>query len=98
MKRVALASICVGLFAMSGFAQSINARRENQQDRIAQGIKSGSLNANEAAHLETREARLNREIHYDRAHDDGHLTNAEKRQITRQQNRLSRAIYRDKHN
>jgi hypothetical protein len=79
-------------------AQTVNQRRENQQDRIAQGVNSGQLTAGETARLETREAHVNREIRDDREDHNGHLTPAEKRQVTRQQNRLSRSIYRDKHN
>src|SRR4051812_9605865 len=40
--------------------RNINQRQENQQDRIAQGIKSGELTAREAARLEAQEARINR--------------------------------------
>jgi metal-dependent amidase/aminoacylase/carboxypeptidase family protein len=79
-------------------AQTINQRRENQQDRIAQGIQSGSLTAGEAARLETKEARLNRQIRDDREDHNGHLTKAQRTQINRQQNKLSRHIYRAKHN
>jgi hypothetical protein len=78
-------------------AQTINQRRENQQDRIAQGIWSGRLTAGQAAHLESKETRLNHEIRRDREEHDGHLTRGERAQINRQQNRLSRDIYRDKH-
>jgi hypothetical protein len=77
---------------------TIHARKENQQDRIAQGVKSGQLTAGETAHLEKREARINREVHNDRVANGGKLTPAERRQVNRQQNRTSRAIYRDKHN
>src|SRR5277367_3133325 len=37
-------------------AGKIADRKENQQDRIAQGVKSGQLTAGETAHLENREA------------------------------------------
>jgi hypothetical protein len=77
---------------------TIHARKENQQDRIAQGVKSGQLTAGETAHLEKREARINREVHNERVANGGKLTPAERRQVNRQQNRTSRAIYRDKHN
>ena len=76
----------------------IQQRKENQQARIAQGVKSGSLTARETANLEHKETRLNREIRRDRRANGGNLTNNEKRQINRQQNKLSRNIYRDKHN
>jgi hypothetical protein len=77
---------------------TIHQRKENQQDRIAQGVKSGQLTAGETAHLEKREARINREVHNERVANGGKLTPAERRQVNRQQNRTSRAIYRDKHN
>lgn len=76
----------------------VGKRRENQQDRIAQGVKSGQLTAGETAHLENREANINREVRNDRASNGGKLTVQERRQVNRQQNRTSRAIYRDKHN
>ncbi|HZU09462.1 MAG TPA: hypothetical protein VFA02_06115 [Pseudacidobacterium sp.] len=77
---------------------TVNQRRENQQDRIANGVQSGQLTAAETKNLESREANLNREIKDDRKADDGHLTTAEKQQINHQQNNLSRSLYDDKHN
>jgi hypothetical protein len=74
----------------------INQRKENQQDRIAQGVRSGQLTAGETSRLEAREARINRQEA--RMKSDGNFTPAEKAKITREQNRTSRAIYRDKHN
>jgi hypothetical protein len=79
-------------------AQTIQQRKENQQDRIANGVKNGSLTAGETAHLETKESRLNKEIHTDRKANGGNLTNNQKNQVNRQQNRLSGQIYQDKHN
>jgi hypothetical protein len=76
----------------------IQRRKENQQDRIAQGVASGQLTAGETANLEHKEAKLNREIRNERRANGGTLTPQEKRQVNRQQNRLSRNIYRDKHN
>lgn len=76
----------------------VGKRAENQQDRIAQGIKSGQLSAGEAAHLEKNEARINNEVRHDRAANGGKLTAKEKAQVNRQQNRQSRQIYQAKHN
>jgi hypothetical protein len=99
MKNVILAIAAAALLAASLPAdQKIAARKENQQDRIAQGVKSGQLTAGETARLETKESRLNKETRTDRAAKGGKLTGAEKRQVNRQQNRLSRDIYKDKHN
>ncbi|HEY1802034.1 MAG TPA: hypothetical protein VGG46_13980 [Terriglobales bacterium] len=76
----------------------VGQRQRNQQDRIAQGIKSGQLKPGETAHLENHEAHVNREVHRDRAANGGKLTAGEKARVNRQQNRDSRRIYRDKHN
>ena len=76
----------------------VGTRAENQQDRIAQGIKSGQLTAGEAAHLESNEAKIKKEVRNDRAANGGKLTPQERKQVNRQQNRTSRQIYRDKHN
>jgi hypothetical protein len=76
----------------------VGQRRENQQDRIAQGIKSGQLTAGESSRLESKEAGLNKEVRTDRAANGGKLTSAEKIQVNKQQNKLSKKIYQDKHN
>lgn len=76
----------------------IQRRKENQQGRIAQGVGSGQLTARETANLEHKEANMNHEIRNDRKANGGTLTAQEKRQVNRQQNRVSRDIYRDKHN
>src|SRR5256886_11384124 len=73
-------------------------RKENQQDRIAQGVKSGQLTAGETANLETKEAAINGETKADRAANGGKLSAAEKKQINHQQNQVSKQIYADKHN
>ncbi|MGC1413732.1 MAG: hypothetical protein WA817_00500 [Candidatus Acidiferrum sp.] len=77
---------------------TIAQRKENQQDRIANGVKSGQLTGGETANLETKEAAINGETKADRAADGGKLTGAEKQQINQQQNGLSKQIYQDKHN
>jgi hypothetical protein len=76
----------------------INQRKENQQDRIAQGVKSGQLTAGETSHLEHQEAGINKEERGMRAQDNGHLTKTDRKTLHQQQNQESRRIYRDKHN
>ncbi len=73
-------------------------RKENQQDRIANGIQSGQLTAGETKNLEEKESAINAETRADRAADGGKLTTAEKQQINHQQNQMSKQIYNDKHN
>src|SRR5271165_3783418 len=77
---------------------TIGQRKENQQDRIANGVKSGQLTAGETSNLETKEAAINGETRADRAANGGKLTAAEKTQVDQQQNQLSKQIYNDKHN
>ncbi len=97
MKRLTLTSLFIGVFALTSFGQ-VNGRRENQQDRIAQGVQSGQLTPGESANLETQQRALNGEVRADRNGDSGKLTQAEKQQINGQQNSLSKQIYSDKHN
>jgi hypothetical protein len=77
---------------------SIAQRKENQQDRIANGVKSGQLTAGETANLEKKEAAINKETAADRAANGGKLTSTEKAQVNKQQNQVSKQIYADKHN
>jgi hypothetical protein len=77
---------------------NINQRKENQQDRIGQGVKSGQLTAGETSRLEHQEAGINKEERGMRAQDNGHLTKTDRQTLHQQQNQESRRIYRDKHN
>src|SRR5580698_7382643 len=76
----------------------VNARAENQQQRIANGVKNGSLSPRETANLERREASVQRQEKRDMAKNNGHLTKAEQNQLNRRQNHISQSIYKDKHN
>jgi hypothetical protein len=105
MKRTILIAASAALLtAGAAFAQSsstpndVNQRRENQQDRIAQGVQSGSLTAGETANLEKKEAAVNQEVRADRSLNGGHLTGQEKQIVNGQQNNLSKQVYNDKHN
>src|SRR5437870_13081428 len=76
----------------------IQERKENQQDRIGEGVENGSLTAGEAGRLERQESRLNQEGRRMRATNGGKLTAADRAKLNRQQNRLSKEIYQQKHN
>jgi hypothetical protein len=76
---------------------TINQRKENQQDRIAQGVKSGELKPGQTARLEHQEAGINKEEAGMKAQDNGKLTAQDRRTLTRQQNVESHRIYRAKH-
>jgi hypothetical protein len=75
----------------------VNRRQTRQQQRIAQGVSNGSLNATQTGHLENREAQVQRREQKDMAAHNGHLTRAEQKGINRQQNRISNTIAKDKH-
>ncbi len=91
--------IAAGAFlAAAVYGQTVDQRRENQQDRVAQGVASGQLTSGETARIEGQEAGVNRQIHQDRVANGGTLTPAERQQVNREQNRMSGEIYNDKHN
>ena len=102
MKLASLAlTAALVLAPAAAFAQSgttIYQRKDNQQDRISQGVRSGQLTPRETSHLERQEGRMSREERHMRAEDHGRLTRQDRRILTRQQNRESHRIYRDKHN
>jgi hypothetical protein len=76
----------------------VNRREANQQKRIANGVKNGKLNPNETAHLEKREANLQKTEQADMAKHNGHLTKVEQKNLNHRENRISRSIKRDKTN
>jgi hypothetical protein len=69
-------------------------RNVNQEKRIDQGVRSGSLNDAQVAHLQGREAHVDHLEH--NAGANGHVSRAEQRHIQRTENRDSRAIHRQK--
>jgi hypothetical protein len=85
------------MVAQTAAASTIQQRKVRQQDRIAQGVRSGELRAGQTARLEHQERGINREERGMRAQDHGRLTAYDRRTIHRQQNVESRRIYRDKH-
>jgi hypothetical protein len=75
----------------------VNRREGNQQQRIANGVRNGTLNAKQTANLEKRENNLQNREKKDMAQHNGHLTKAEQRGLNRQENRISHSIAADKH-
>jgi hypothetical protein len=77
---------------------TVQQRKQNQQNRIANGIQSGQLTAGETKNLENKESGINKEEAGMRASDNGKLTSADRTKLNNQQNRTSNQIYQDKHN
>jgi hypothetical protein len=107
MKNKFIAIAITGLLTATAFADSasttkkpltIQHRKHNQQARIHQGVKSGELTHHEAKHLEKQEHALNKEEREMRKENGGKLTAADRAKLNRQQNHLSKEIYKDKHN
>src|SRR5262249_9107603 len=107
MRFVVGTAILMAMVMPAAFAQSttttnppptIQQRKDNQQDRIANGVQDGQLTAGETKNIENKEAGINAEEKTMRADDDGHLTAADRTKLNNQQNRLSNNIYQDKHN
>src|SRR5690349_18383083 len=100
MKRFALTTMMTAALLLPAMYadEQVHDRKQNQQARIAQGVKSGQLNADETARLENREKNLNQTIRKDRAANGGKLTAQEKKQVNHRQNKISNSIYKDKHN
>jgi uncharacterized membrane protein YebE (DUF533 family) len=74
----------------------VDRREQNQQNRVANGLKNGSLTSGEAAKIERDEAKIQRDEA--RAKADGVVTAREKARLNRELNHTSREISRDKHN
>jgi WXXGXW repeat (2 copies) len=75
-----------------------NAREANQDQRIANGLRSGQMTSGEAARAERTQSNIDQQVHDDREANGGKLTGAERQQINGEQNAASRQIYDEKHN
>ena len=65
--------VLVSTMAVAMSAQEAQ-REENQQARVAQGVKSGQMTPGETAKVEKNEGKVNREVKRDRAANGGTLT------------------------
>jgi WXXGXW repeat (2 copies) len=75
-----------------------NEREANQDQRIANGLRSGQMTSGEAARAERTQSNIDQQVHNDRAANGGKLTGQERQQINGEQNAASRQIYDEKHN
>lgn len=71
-------------------------RNVNQQQRIEQGVQSGTLTNHEAGKLERGQAHVDRREAI--AASDGHVGSRQQQRIQRAENRQSKKIFRKKHN
>jgi hypothetical protein len=68
---------------------------KNDRQRIRQGVKSGELTKAEAARLKVQTAKVNQERKDYKA--DGVVTAEERKDLRQDKKRLSRRIYKQKH-
>ncbi|HXA55981.1 MAG TPA: hypothetical protein VNU84_01010 [Candidatus Acidoferrum sp.] len=73
-------------------------RQKLQQDRIANGMKSGQLTAGESARLEGQQKSINQEKTGMKEANGGKLTAGDKAVLNQRQNNASKNIYAKKHN
>jgi hypothetical protein len=81
-----------------GRSYNPNTREANQDQRIANGLRSGQMTSGEAARADRTQANIDQQVHNDREANGGKLTGQEKQQINSEQNSASRQIYNEKHN
>ena len=84
-----------GAHAQTNTATSVQ-RDVNQQTRIENGLKDGSLSTKEAAKLESEQSRVDKL--QAQSLKDGKLSGAERARLDAAQNKVSRDIAADKHN
>jgi len=94
-----LAALLTVVLTGSAFAQGVvrDVQRDvNQQTRIDQGLKSGSLSVKEASTLEREQARIDRREKNDLK--NGNISANEQARLTAAQNKASADIHTDKTN
>ncbi|MBE7158810.1 MAG: YXWGXW repeat-containing protein [Rhodospirillales bacterium] len=77
---------------------AIDNREANQQQRTADGLRSGQMTSGEAARANTRQAGVDQQVHAERTANGGGLNRGERQQVNREQNANSRQVLRENHN
>ena len=77
---------------------AVDNREANQQQRTANGLRSGQMTSGEAARTNRNQAGTAQQVHNDRTANGGKLTGQEKQQVNKEQNKNSKQIYNEKHN
>lgn len=83
-----------GAFAQTN-TPNIDQRQANQEQRIQQGVQSGSLTEREANRLDRGQNRVERME--DKAKADGNVTARERQRLQHAENVQSRHVYQQKH-
>jgi len=75
----------------------VNQRLANQNSRINQGVKNGTLTKSQAAQLHKEDRQIRQEERDMASQNGGHITKQEQRTLNQQENKVSRQIYDEKH-
>jgi hypothetical protein len=76
----------------------VDNREANQQQRTAQGLRSGQMTSGEAARTNRNQAKVAQQVHNERTANGGALTGQQRKQANQEENKNSRQIYNEKHN
>jgi hypothetical protein len=82
----------------AALASRPNQREANQDQRIANGQRSGQMTSGEAARANQRQANIDSQVHNDRQANGGRLNQQQRQQVNHEQNGASRQINNEKHN
>ena len=77
---------------------AIDNREANQQQRTANGLRSGQETSGEAAVTNARQAAVSQQVHNERVANHGPLNKGQKKQVNHQLNKNSRQLHAQKHN
>jgi hypothetical protein len=94
-KIVGVLAITFSLAAAAQTTPRVDQRQANQEQRIQQGVQSGSLTQKEAAKLEKGQDHVQKME--DKAKADGKVTPKERARLQHAENVQSRSIAREKH-
>ncbi|HEV8020330.1 MAG TPA: hypothetical protein VGP41_03640 [Candidatus Lustribacter sp.] len=98
IKCLIAATALVALIPLAASAGEVENRVHNENARIDQGVRSGSLTYGEYRGVDGRLDSIQAQRNRDLRADDGHLTGRQYAQLNREENNLSDRIYFDKHN
>lgn len=98
MHRVVAAFLGIGMMTSAAQAQTVDQRHYDQQRRIDQGLRSGSMTPGEAHRVERQQRSIDRQEARMRYRNGGHLNGYDRALLQHREDRASRHIYRAKHN
>ena len=75
----------------------VNGRLANQNKRINQGVKNGTLTSQESKQLGHEDRQIRQEERDMASQNGGHITKVEQKTLNQQENAVSRQIYEEKH-